>query len=183
MPVELPPLPYDYKALEPHIGEATMHIHHDKHHQAYVTNCNKMTAGTDLENSDLVAIIHAAKASGNQGLFNNAAQVWNHTFYWQSMRAGGGGEPTGPIADMINTAFGSYAEFKTQFETAGNTQFGSGWAWLLWTPEGLKITKTGNADTPVTSEGVVPLMTMDVWEHAVSLPTSQIYTLIPFVYV
>ena len=143
-----------------------MHIHHDKHHQAYVTNCNKMTAGTDLENSDLVAVIHAAKASGNQGLFNNAAQVWNHTFYWQSMRAGGGGEPSGPIADMINTAFGSYAEFKTQFETAGNTQFGSGWAWLVLANGKLEIRKTLNAETPLTEEGVTPLLTMDVWEHA-----------------
>ena len=119
-----------------------------------------------MENNDLVSIIKSAKASGNQGLFNNSAQVWNHTFYWLSMKQGGGGEPTGKLAEMINSSFGSYAEFKTAFETAGNTQFGSGWAWLLWTAEGLKITKTGNADTPVTDASVVPLMCMDVWEHA-----------------
>mmetsp|Transcript_23534 Transcript_23534/g.52858 ORF Transcript_23534/g.52858 Transcript_23534/m.52858 type:complete len:158 (-) Transcript_23534:96-569(-) len=125
-----------------------------------------MIAGTELENADLVAIVKAAKTSGNQGLFNNAAQVWNHTFYWQCMKAGGGGEPTGPLADMINTSFGSYANFRTEFEAAGNTAFGSGWAWLVLTPTGLKVTKTIGAENPILDEGCTTLLTMDVWEHA-----------------
>jgi superoxide dismutase, Fe-Mn family len=119
-----------------------------------------------LDSKSLEEIIHAAKASANQGLFNNSAQVWNHTFYWHSMKQGGGGEPTGPLAEMINKSFGSYAEFKTAFETAGNTQFGSGWSWLVWTEDGLKIVKTGHADTPLTDKDCVPLMCCDVWEHA-----------------
>lgn len=110
--------------------------------------------------------IIAAKTNGNQGLFNNAAQVWNHTFYWNSMKPNGGGEPTGKVAELINASFGSYANFRTQFEDAGNTAFGSGWAWLVHTPSGLKITKTIGADTPLTEEGSTPILTMDVWEHA-----------------
>ena len=102
----------------------------------------------------------AAKASGNAGLFNNAAQVWNHSFYWNSIKANGGGAPTGRIAELINTAFGSYEAFRTEFENAGNTAFGSGWAWLVWTPAGLKVTKTSGADTPLTEEGSVPILTM-----------------------
>ena len=107
-----------------------------------------------------IYVLVAAKTTGNAGLFNNAAQVWNHTFYWESMKANGGGEPTGPVADLINSSFGSYANFRTEFENAGNTAFGSGWAWLVWTPTGLKVTKTSNADTPIAEEGAVPILTM-----------------------
>mmetsp|Transcript_4802 Transcript_4802/g.7881 ORF Transcript_4802/g.7881 Transcript_4802/m.7881 type:complete len:199 (+) Transcript_4802:116-712(+) len=166
MSVTLPPLPYEYTALEPYLGRQTLEIHHDKHHAKYVATCNTMIAGTDLEKGDLVSIIKAAKSSGNQGLFNNAAQVWNHTFYWECMKPGGGGTPTGPLLDMINASFGSYEAFRKEFEAAGNTAFGSGWAWLIHTPEGLKVTKTIGAENPVCDEGVTPLLTMDVWEHA-----------------
>ncbi len=107
-----------------------------------------------------MSIIHAAKAAGNQGLFNNAAQVWNHSFYWECMQANGGGEPTGELLEMINASFGSFAAFRAEFENAGNTQFGSGWAWLVWTPSGLKVTKSSNADSPLTDAGCVPLLTM-----------------------
>jgi Fe-Mn family superoxide dismutase len=108
----------------------------------------------------------AAKATGNQGLFNNAAQVWNHTFYWNCMKQGGGGAPTGKVLEAINTSFGSYENFRKEFEAAAVTAFGSAWAWLVWTPSGLKITKTSNAETPLTDEGVKALLTVDVWEHA-----------------
>jgi len=167
MSVTLPTLPYDYNALEPFIGVKTVEIHHDKHHARYVLNTNALIAGTDLEKADLVSIIKAAKATGNAGLFNNSAQVWNHTFYWECMKKGGGGDATGAVADLINTSFGSYAAFRTEFENAGNTQFGSGWAWLVLTADGgLKVLKTTGAETPLTDESVTPILTMDVWEHA-----------------
>mmetsp|Transcript_26071 Transcript_26071/g.72900 ORF Transcript_26071/g.72900 Transcript_26071/m.72900 type:complete len:199 (+) Transcript_26071:40-636(+) len=166
MPIELPPLPYAYDALEPHIGRRTLEIHHDKHHAKYVATTNTMIAGTDLDSGDVVSILRAAKTSGNAGLFNNAAQVWNHTFYWNCMKAGGGGAPTGRMLDLINQSFGSYDNFKKEFETAGNTQFGSGWAWLVHTAGGLKVMKTSNAENPLTEEGMTPILTMDVWEHA-----------------
>lgn len=149
-------------------------------------------AGTELEGADVVSIIRgigqlllhiygirtnvdcvntsAAKASGNQGLFNNAAQAWNHDFYWKSMKAGGGGAPTGPVAELINAAFGSYENFRTEFENAGNTAFGSGWAWLVWTPSGLVVSKTSNADTPVADENVKPLLTMVSYYQHVDTP-------------
>lgn len=166
MPIDLPPLPYGYDALEPHIGRRTLEIHHDKHHAKYVATTNTMTAGTDLDTGDVVSIMKAAKTSGNVGLFNNAAQVWNHTFYWNCMKAGGGGAPTGRMLELINQAFGSYDNFKTEFGTAGNTQFGSGWAWLVHTAEGLKVMKTSNAENPLMEDGMTPILTMDVWEHA-----------------
>lgn len=119
-----------------------------------------------MENADVISIVRAAKASGNQGLFNNSAQAWNHDFYWKCMKPGGGGAPTGRVADLINSSFGSYENFRAEFENAGNTAFGSAWAWLVWTPNGLVITKTSNADTPLTDENVKPILTMDVWEHA-----------------
>lgn len=125
-----------------------------------------IVAGTELDTADVVHIVRAAKASGNQGLFNNAAQAWNHDFYWKCMKPGGGGAPTGRVAELINTAFGSYENFRAEFENAGNTAFGSGWAWLVWTPSGLVVTKTSNAETPLTDESVKPILTMDVWEHA-----------------
>ena len=161
----MPPLPYDYTALEPHIGEQTLRIHHDKHHAKYVTTTNAMIAGTDLEGKDVITILRAAYGK-NQGLFNNAAQSYNHAFYWDCMKPNGGGKPSGKLADLIDKQFGSFDKFRTEFINAGLTAFGSGWAWLVWTPAGLKVTKTIGADNPLTEEGAVPLLTMDVWEHA-----------------
>ena len=116
--------------------------------------------GTDLEHADIVSVVRAAKNSGNAGLFNNAAQAWNHTFYWHSLKKGGGGVPTGRIGELINSSFGSYEKFRTEFENAANTAFGSAWTWLVWSPEGLKIQKTSNADTPLTDPNVKPLLTL-----------------------
>lgn len=166
MAIELPSLPYEATALEPHISATTLGFHHGKHHQTYVTNTNNLIKGTDLENASLEEII---KASANNpekaGLFNNAAQVWNHTFYWSCMKKGGGGAPTGAIAAKINEDFGSYDAFAEAFKNAGLTQFGSGWAWLVLEGGKLKITKTPNADTPM-AHGQKALLTVDVWEHA-----------------
>ena len=168
MAFSLPDLPYGRDALAPHISEETLNFHHGKHHAAYVNNLNGLIEGTDLENESLESIIKKAAAdSGKAGLFNNAAQVWNHTFYWHSMKPGGGGTPTGKIAEMIDRDFGSYDAFKESFSTAGATQFGSGWAWLVLDASGkLAVRKTPNAETPLTEDGVTPLLTMDVWEHA-----------------
>lgn len=163
--VELADLPYDYNALEPHIGEQTLKIHHDKHHAKYVTTTNAMTAGTELEGKDVVTILRSAYGK-DQGLFNNAAQSFNHDFYWKCMKPGGGGKPSAKLLSMIEKDFGSFDNFLTEFKTAGNTAFGSGWAWLVHTPSGLKVTKTIGADCPLTEEGSTPILTMDVWEHA-----------------
>ena len=165
MAVTLPELPYSKSALAPHISEDTLGFHYGKHHQAYVDNANKMIAGTDLESASLEDIILAA-AGSNPGLFNNAAQVWNHSFYWNSMAPNGGGEPTGDVAAAIKDAFGGYDGFKEQFAAAGATQFGSGWAWLVAMDGKLEIAKTPNAETPLTDKAATPLLTMDVWEHA-----------------
>ncbi len=161
MAFELPPLPYAMDALAPHISQETLEFHYGKHHQTYVTNLNNLVAGTDDENASLEDII--AKAEGP--LFNNSAQVWNHTFYWSSMKPGGGGAPDGAVADAINSAFGSYDDFRAKFAEAATTQFGSGWAWLVDTGSGLEITKTANADLPM-KHGQKALLTIDVWEHA-----------------
>ena len=161
MAFELPPLPYAIDALAPHISQETLEYHYGKHHQTYVTNLNNLVAGTDDENASLEDII--AKAEG--GLFNNAAQVWNHTFYWSSLSPSGGGEPTGDVAEAINAAFGSYAAFREEFAKAATTQFGSGWAWLVDDGSGLKITQTANADLPL-KHSQKALLTIDVWEHA-----------------
>jgi Fe-Mn family superoxide dismutase len=161
MPFELPPLPYAQDALAPHISAETLEYHYGKHHQTYVTNLNNLVAGTDDENASLESII--AKAEG--GLFNNAAQVWNHTFYWSSMKPGGGGAPSGEVADQLNSAFGSYDAFREEFAKAATTQFGSGWAWLVDDGSGLKITQTANADLPMRHSQKA-LLTIDVWEHA-----------------
>eukprot|EP01040_Poterioochromonas_malhamensis_P007937 gene7937-8577_t len=166
MPLELPPLPYSHDALEPYISRRTLEFHHDKHHAKYVSNANAVIAGTELDNADLVSIIRAAKNNGNQGLFNNAAQVWNHTFYWNSLKPNGGGVPTGRLLDLINSSFGSYENFRKEFENAANTAFGSGWAWLVLVDGRLVIEKTSNAETPVTDPAKKPLLTVDVWEHA-----------------
>lgn len=165
MAFKLPDLPYGRDALSPHISENTLNFHYGKHHQAYVDNLNKLLDGTDQADASLEEVIRTS-AGANPGVFNNAAQVWNHTFYWHSMKPGGGGEPTGAVAEAINKAFGDYASFRTAFSQAGATQFGSGWAWLVATNDGVEVRKTGNAETPLTEDGVTPLLTMDVWEHA-----------------
>ena len=166
MTLELPNLPYDISALEPHISKETLEFHHGKHHQAYVTNGNKLIAGTEFESMSEEEIIKAtANKTDHIGIFNNAAQVWNHTFYWKSMKPNGGGVPTGSLAKKISDDFGSYEAFKEQFANAGATQFGSGWAWLVFDQGTLKIVKTANAGTPIV-KNQTPILTMDVWEHA-----------------
>lgn len=163
---QLPALPYELDALEPHISRQTLEFHHGKHHAAYVANLNKLVEGTDLEGKTLEEVILAVAGDASKaGIFNNAAQVWNHTFYWQGLKSGGGGAPTGALADKINADFGSFDAFVEQFKAAGATQFGSGWAWLVLDGGTLKITKTGNADLPL-AHGQKALLTMDVWEHA-----------------
>ena len=162
MAFELPPLPYDRAALEPHISAETLDFHHGKHHQAYVTNLNKQIEGTEFESMDLESIIR--KSQG--GIFNNAAQVWNHTFYWHCMKPGGGGEPGDRLGEAIARAFGSFAAFKEQFTATAIGTFGSGWAWLVQRPDGsLALVSTPNAATPITGADT-PLLTCDVWEHA-----------------
>ena len=165
MAIELPPLPYGKADLAPHISEQTLDFHYGKHHSGYVTKTNKAIEGTELDKSSLEEIIQAANGT-DQGLFNNAAQVWNHTFYWKSMKPGGGGAPTGDIASAIDKTFGGYDGFKEAFSSAGGSQFGSGWAWLVANGSTLEIRKTPNAETPVTDATVTPILTMDVWEHA-----------------
>jgi Fe-Mn family superoxide dismutase len=161
MAFELPALPYAQDALAPHISAETLEYHYGKHHQTYVTNLNKLVEGTEFENASLTDVIMKSDA----GLFNNSAQVWNHTFYWNSMSPDGGGAPTGEVADAINSAFGSYDEFRAKFAEAATTQFGSGWAWLVDSGSGLEIMKTSNADLPM-KHGSKALLTIDVWEHA-----------------
>ena len=162
----LPALPYDLDALEPNISRATLEFHHGKHHAAYVTNLNNLISGTELENSSLEEIIVAvAGDTGKAGIFNNAAQVWNHSFYWQCIKPAGGGAPSGALLDKINADLGSFEAFVEQFKAAGATQFGSGWAWLVLDNGSLKVTKTPNADLPL-AHGQTALLTMDVWEHA-----------------
>jgi len=161
MAFELPPLPYAIDALAPHISQETLEYHYGKHHQTYVTTLNKLTED-NKDGKSLEDVILAADAGP---LFNNSAQVWNHTFYWSSISPSGGGDPTGELADKINSAFGSLDGFKEKFTEAGTTQFGSGWAWLIEGDSGLEITKTANADLPL-KHGQKALLTMDVWEHA-----------------
>ena len=167
MAFTLPDLPYGRAGLAPHISEETLNFHHGKHHQAYVTNLNGLIEGTDLAGKSLEEIVKISGADkAKAGIFNNAAQVWNHTFYWHSMKPGGGGAPHGKVAELIDRDLGGYDEFAKDFKAAGGTQFGSGWAWLVLKDGKLAITKTPNAETPLTDEGATPLLTMDVWEHA-----------------
>ena len=166
MAITLPELPFAKDALDPIISAQTLDFHHGKHHNAYVTNANNLLKGTDLEDQDMETIIQ--KTAGDEarvGIFNNTAQAFNHSFYWKCMKPGGGGAPTGPIAEQITATFGSYETFAESFKTAGVTQFGSGWAWLVQDGDDLKIMKTLNADTPL-AHGMNPLLTADVWEHA-----------------
>ena len=166
MPLVLPELPFAKDALEPHISTRTLEFHHGKHHNAYVVNGNKLIAGTDLEKADIEEIIKkTAGDSQKAGIFNNAAQVWNHSFYWNCMKPGGGGIPSGKIAEKIKADFGSFEKFLEDFKAAGATQFGSGWAWLVVEGDKLKVIKTANADNPL-AQGQKPLLTVDVWEHA-----------------
>lgn len=159
---ELPNLPYAKEALEPHISAETLEFHHGKHHQTYVTNLNNLIPGTEFENMSLEEIIK--KSSG--GIFNNAAQVWNHSFFWNCLSPNGGGAPTGPIAAAIDEAFGSFDEFKKLFTNTAVGTFGSGWGWLVKNADGkLELVSTSNAGTPLTA-GQTPLLTCDVWEHA-----------------
>lgn len=166
MAFELPPLPYAQDALEPHITANTLSFHHGKHHNTYVTNLNNLVKDSDLAGKSLEDIIKAvAGDAAKAGVFNNAAQVWNHTFYWNSMKPNGGGKPTGDLAAKIDADFGSYDKFVEEFKAAATTQFGSGWAWLVLDGGKLKVTKTANADTPL-AHGQTALLTIDVWEHA-----------------
>lgn len=167
MAFSLPELPYAQDALAPHISAETLGVHHGKHHNAYVVNLNKLIEGTGDADKSLEEIIkESAGNTAKAGVFNNAAQIWNHTFYWHSMKSGGGGAPQGKLAEKINSDLGGYDAFVDAFKAAGATQFGSGWAWLVLGSDGkLKVTKTANAETPLTA-GDTPLITMDVWEHA-----------------
>ena len=159
---KLPELPYAMDALAPTISAETLEYHYGKHHQTYVTNLNNLIEGTEFADASLEEIIK--KSSG--GLFNNAAQVWNHTFYWNCLSPNGGDEPSGALADAINSSFGSFAEFKEKFSTSAATNFGSGWTWLVKNSDGsIAIVNTSNAGCPLT-EGQTPLLTIDVWEHA-----------------
>jgi superoxide dismutase, Fe-Mn family len=161
MSFTLPSLPYAKDALAPHISAETLEYHHGKHHAAYVTNLNKLLDGKPEAEKSLEEVI----LGSDGGVFNNAAQVWNHTFYWSCMKPGGGGQPTGDLLDAINRDFGGFDKFKEAFTTAATTQFGSGWAWLVLDQGKLAVTKTGNADLPM-KHGQKALLTIDVWEHA-----------------
>jgi Fe-Mn family superoxide dismutase len=166
MAFQLPDLPYDQAALEPHISANTLSFHYGKHHQTYVTNLNNLVKDTPLADKSLEDIIRAtAGDAAKAGVFNNAAQVYNHTFYWNSMKPNGGGKPSGDLAAKIDASFGGYDQFAEAFAQAATTQFGSGWAWLVAEGDALKVVKTGNAETPL-SGSATPLLTIDVWEHA-----------------
>ena len=167
---ELPKLPYAQDALEPYISKRTIEFHYGKHHQAYVNNLNKLIVGTEFENASLDDIVR--KAAG--GIFNNGAQVWNHTFYWNCMKPQGGGEPTGELAAAITKNFGSLAEFKEKFSASAATLFGSGWAWLIKKDDGsLEIVQESNAGNPL-KHGATPILTCDVWEHAYYLDKQNV---------
>ncbi len=162
----LPPLPWAENALEPVISANTISFHYGKHHKTYVDNLNNLVKGTDYESASLEKIItETAGKADKAGLFNNAAQIWNHTFYWHSMKPSGGGKPTGKLAQLIDAAFGDYDAFKKELSTTTVSQFGSGWGWLVLDGGALKVVKTANAEVPFT-KGQKPLLTIDVWEHA-----------------
>ena len=166
MAFELPDLPYDYEALAPYMSAKTLHLHHDKHHQAYVTNLNNLIEGTEFAGKSLEEIVTGSYGdAARQGIFNNAGQHWNHNLFWRVMKKGGGGNPGGELAKRIDDAFGSFDAFKEQFKTAGVTQFGSGWAWLALQGDQLKVMKTPNGENPLV-HGMRPILGVDVWEHA-----------------
>jgi superoxide dismutase, Fe-Mn family len=162
----LPQLPYPYDALEPHISRATLELHHGKHHRAYIENARALAKKVRLADEPLERIIRqTAGQESHRALFNNAAQAWNHAFYWRSLKPKGGGNPGGALGGRIEADFGSYGAFVEQLTAAATGQFGSGWAWLVLDGATLKVTRTANADTPLV-HGQVPLLTIDVWEHA-----------------
>ncbi|MDC0832778.1 superoxide dismutase [Leptolyngbya valderiana BDU 20041] len=166
MAFTLPELPYAKDALAPHISAQTLEFHYGKHHAGYVKKLNAAIEGTDMADKSLEDIIKATAGDPEKsGVFNNAAQVWNHTFYWQCMKPGGGGKPTGALAQKIDAEFGSFDNFISELKSAAGGQFGSGWAWLVQDGDSLKVVKTPNAENPMT-EGHKPLLTIDVWEHA-----------------
>lgn len=165
MAFELPDLPYADDALEPHYSANTFSFHHKKHHNAYVTKANELVAGTKLDNASVEEAIAEAHKAGNQGLFNQVAQIWNHTFFWNSMAPNGGGEATGDIADAIKADFGSTADLAAAFKASAVGNFGSGWTWVVLNGSKLEIVNTSNAGTPLT-DGLKPILTVDVWEHA-----------------
>ena len=163
MTIELPALPYAQNALEPHLSAETLAFHYGKHHQTYVTKLNVLLPGTEFEGKSLEEIVK----SSSGGIFNNAAQIWNHTFYWHCLSPNAGGEATGAVAEAINAAFGSFAAFKEEFTNSAVNNFGSGWTWLVKKADGsVAISNTSNAATPLTEDGITPLLTVDVWEHA-----------------
>ncbi len=163
MAIELPALPYEQNALEPHISAETLSFHYGKHHNTYVVKLNGLIAGTDFEHKPLEDIIKTSSA----GIFNNAAQIWNHTFYWNSLTPSGTNAPSGALADAINTSFGSFDEFKAKFTDSAVNNFGSSWTWLVKNADGtLAIVNTSNAATPLTDKSITPLITVDLWEHA-----------------
>lgn len=163
MAFELPALPYEKNALEPHMSQETLEFHHGKHHNTYVTKLNGLVPGTEFEGKSLEDIIKTSSG----GVFNNAAQIWNHTFFWNSLSPNGGGAPTGAIADAINASFGSFEEFQAKFNDMAVNNFGSSWTWLVKKADGsLDIVNTSNAGTPLTEEGLTPVLTVDLWEHA-----------------
>ena len=165
MSIELPDLPYAADALEPHVAAETLGFHHGKHHNAYVDKLNAAIGGTKYEGQALEAIISASHEAADMGVFNNAAQIWNHTFLWNSMSPDGGGEPQGALAEAINASFGDLAGFREKFKASAMGQFGSGWTWLVSKGGALEIVSTGNAEMPLP-EGINALVTLDVWEHA-----------------
>jgi Fe-Mn family superoxide dismutase len=168
MAFELPSLPFAEDALEPHMSAKTLSFHHGKHHKAYVDKTNDLVKDTDLDGKSLEQVIAAAAAdSSKQGLFNQSAQIWNHSFFWNCLAPGGGGQPDGDVGKAIGDAFGSYGKFAEEFKAKAVAQFGSGWAWLVKKNGGaVDIVTTANADTPLVHEGMTPLLTCDVWEHA-----------------
>jgi Fe-Mn family superoxide dismutase len=165
MPYTLPPLPFDRAALAPHMSAETLDFHHGKHHKAYVDKANSLLEGKDLADAPLVHVIRAAQERGQTSLFNNVAQIWNHSFFWQCL-APAGQKPSGVLADKIDESFGSVDELLTKLAAEGVNHFGSGWAWLVLNGDALEITSLHDADTPVAHEGMKPLLTLDVWEHA-----------------
>lgn len=163
MAFELPPLPYEQNALEPHISAETLEYHYGKHHKTYVDKLNGLVGGTDMESKSLEEVVKASEG----GVFNNAAQIWNHTFYWHCLSPNGGGAPSGKLGEAIDAAFGSFDKFKEEFTNSAVNNFGSGWTWLVQKGDGsVAIVNTSNAGTPLTDDSVTPLLTVDVWEHA-----------------
>jgi superoxide dismutase, Fe-Mn family len=166
MAIELPPLPYAYDALEPHMSAHTLEFHHDAHHKAYVDKTNELIRGTDLEHADLATIVRRARDRGEQQLFNQSGQAWNHNFLWQSLRPDGGGGPAGELAERLENDFDGVDGFTARFKKEAVGHFASGWAWLVLGGDGLEVISTHDGDSAIAREGAVPLLVLDLWEHA-----------------